>query len=125
DYPVFHSPADLAWAGQVAALELHVPQWRVDQLGTMQNPDRLVLDLDPGPGAGLAECIEVAHEARDLLSGIGLDPVPVTSGSKGLHLYCAMDGVRDADYLNAFAKQLAVSLEESMPDLVVSSMAKS
>ncbi|MFD1858441.1 ATP-dependent DNA ligase [Aeromicrobium camelliae] len=125
EYPVFSSPADLAWAGQVAALELHVPQWRVDQLGTMQNPDRLVLDLDPGPGAGLAECIEVAHEARDLLSGIGLDPVPVTSGSKGLHLYCAMDGVRDADYLNAFAKQLAVSLEESMPDLVVSSMAKS
>ena len=53
DYPVFTSAAALAWAGQVAALELHVPQWKVNRRGTPQNPDRLVLDLDPGPGAGL------------------------------------------------------------------------
>lgn len=123
-YPLFESPADLAWAGQVAALELHVPQWRVDDLGDPGHPDRLVLDLDPGPGAGLAECVKVAHEARSLLSEIGLEAVPVTSGSKGLHLYCAMDGQHDADYVNAFAKQVAVSLEESLPELVVSSMAK-
>lgn len=123
-YPVFASVADLAWAGQVAALELHVPQWRVDDLGESLRPDRLVLDLDPGPGAGLAEAVEVAHAARELLADVGLEAVPVTSGSKGLHLYCSVDGSRDAEYLSSFAKQLAVALEEAHPDLVVSSMAK-
>ena len=71
-YPIFESVADLAWAGQVAALELHVPQWQVDATGVPQNPDRLVIDLDPGPGTGLPECVEIAHAARDLLVDIGL-----------------------------------------------------
>lgn len=124
-YPVFESVADLAWAGQVAALELHVPQWRVDATGVPQHPDRLVLDLDPGPGVGLAECVEVAHAARELLDDVGLTCYPVTSGSKGLHLFAPLDGSRDADYVNAFAKQVAKALEETLPGLVVSEMAKS
>ncbi|GAA1725155.1 ATP-dependent DNA ligase [Aeromicrobium alkaliterrae] len=124
-YPLFAEPAALAWAGQVAALELHVPQWRVGASGEHLNPDRLVLDLDPGPGVGLAECVEVAKRARALLKDIGLDPVPVTSGSKGIHLYAALDGTNDADGINAFAKRVAEALEEELPDLVVSSMRKS
>ena len=123
-YPRFEEAAALAWAGQVAALELHVPQWRVGPGGTHQNPDRLVLDLDPGPGVGLPECVEVAKHARTLLKDIGLDPYPVTSGSKGLHLYAALDGSNDSDSINAFAKRLAQALEEQLPELVVSSMRK-
>jgi bifunctional non-homologous end joining protein LigD len=124
-YPVFEDAAALAWAGQVSALELHVPQWRVDRHDAPQNPDRLVLDLDPGPGAGLPECVEVAKVARTMLRDLGLEACPVTSGSKGLHLYAALDGTHDADYVNRFAKQLAGALEEELPDLVVSSMKKS
>lgn len=124
-YPRFEEPAALAWAGQVAALELHVPQWRVGPDGTPENPDRLVLDLDPGPGVGLPECVEVAKAARAMLKDIGLDPVPVTSGSKGIHLYAALDGSNDAEAINAFAKRVAQALEEQLPDLVVSSMRKS
>lgn len=123
-YPRFEEPAALAWAGQVAALELHVPQWRIGPDGTHENPDRLVLDLDPGPGAGLPECVEVAKHARRLLKDIGLDPYPVTSGSKGIHLYAALDGSNDSEAINAFAKRLAQALEEQLPDLVVSSMRK-
>jgi len=123
-YPIFESVADLAWAGQVAALELHVPQWQVDATGVPQNPDRLVIDLDPGPGTGLPECVEVAHAARELLADIGLECFPVTSGSKGIHLFAHLDGTHDADYVNAFAKQVAQALEASMPELVVSDMAK-
>lgn len=126
-YPLVDSPAALAWLGQVAALELHVPQWRVDADGSPRDPDRLVLDLDPGPGAGLADCVEVAHAARELLDDVGLTTWPVTSGSKGLHLYARLgaDGTSyDADYVNAFAKQIAVALEDALPDLVVSTQRK-
>jgi bifunctional non-homologous end joining protein LigD len=124
-YPVFDDAASLAWAGQVSALELHVPQWRVDGSGVPQNPDRLVLDLDPGPGAGLPECVEVARRAKTLLHDLELEITPVTSGSKGIHLYAPLDGTHDSDYVNAFAKEVARALESELPDLVVSSMRKS
>ncbi|MCX6408520.1 MAG: ATP-dependent DNA ligase [Propionibacteriales bacterium] len=124
-YPLVDGPAALAWLGQVAALELHVPQWRVEADGTPRHPDRLVLDLDPGPGTGLAECVEVAHAARELLADVGLEAFPVTSGSKGLHLYAHLGGEHDADYVNAFARQVAAALQDELPDLVVSSMKKS
>ncbi len=124
-YPVVESVADLAWLGQMNALELHVPQWRLTPSGEQGNPDRLVLDLDPGPGAGLAQCAEVAHEARAVLQDIGLETYPVTSGSKGLHLYAPLDGEHDSDYVNEFAKTLAKALEQHLPKLVVSTQTKS
>lgn len=39
---MFDSPAALAWLGQVAALELHVPQWRIEQAAVDRYPDRVV-----------------------------------------------------------------------------------
>src|SRR5690606_33236141 len=53
--PLVPQPATLVWFAQVAALELHVPQWRFGHDGAPGPPDRLVVDLDPGPGAGLRE----------------------------------------------------------------------
>ena len=46
-----------------------------------------MIDLDPGEPAGLGECAQVALLVRDRLAADGLDCVPVTSGSKGIHLY--------------------------------------
>ena len=91
DYPVVDDLATLTWIAQLAGLEIHVPQWRFDADGHPLNPDRLVLDLDPGDGVGLAQAAEVARRARDILRDIGHDPVPVTSGSKGIHLYAPLD----------------------------------
>jgi bifunctional non-homologous end joining protein LigD len=125
EYPLVNDLATLTWLAQIAALEIHVPQWQFGRTGTRRNPDRLVLDLDPGPGIGLAECAEVARLARDLLKGMGLDPMPVTSGSKGIHLYAALDGKQTSDQVSAVAHELARALEADHPDLVVSDMKKS
>jgi bifunctional non-homologous end joining protein LigD len=123
-YPLVNNLATLTWLAQIAALEIHVPQWQVDADGTMLPPDRFVLDLDPGPGTGLPECVEVAKLARSILQDIGLDPIPVTSGSKGIHLYAGLDGTRKWEQVSAFAHELARSLEADHPDLVVSDMKK-
>lgn len=123
-YPLVNDPATLTWFGQINSLEIHVPQWRVDAHGNPLNPDRLVLDLDPGEGAGLPECREVALLARDILQDVGLDPVPVTSGSKGIHLYAALDGTQTSEQISAFARELARALEADHPDLAVSDMKK-
>ena len=61
---------------------------------------------------------------RDLLKGMGLDPMPVTSGSKGIHLYAALDGSQTSDEISAVAHELARALEADHPDLVVSDMKK-
>ena len=124
DYPVVDDLPTLVYLAQVASLELHVPQWRFSSEGERQNPDRLVLDLDPGPGVGLAECAEVARWARAILRDMGLDPHPLTSGSKGIHLYAHLDGRATSDAASALAKELARAIEADHPDLVVSQMAK-
>ena len=133
-YPIFETPAGWAWLGQVSALELHVPQWRfgaptrpVDATAFPHVgwPDRVVFDLDPGPGAGLRECVEVALLLRDRLGGLGARSVPVTSGSKGLHVYVPMDDPITSESASEWAKLVAEQLENALPDLVVSRMAKS
>lgn len=123
-YPLVNDAATLAWLAQIGALEIHVPQWRVDSHGNATPPDRLVLDLDPGEGAGLAECAEVARLARAILQDVGLDPVPVTSGSKGIHLYAALDGTQSSEQISDFAHELARALEADHPELAVSDMKK-
>ncbi|WP_295014894.1 non-homologous end-joining DNA ligase [uncultured Microbacterium sp.] len=124
DYPLVDEVATLVWMAQVAAIELHVPQWRFTPDGRPGNPDRLVLDLDPGPGVTLAQCAEVARIARGILLGMGLDPVPVTSGSKGIHLYAALPGDRTSAEISAVAHALAQAIETDHPDLATSTMAK-
>jgi bifunctional non-homologous end joining protein LigD len=124
DYPLAEDRATLVWLAQIASLELHVPQWRFAPDGERSHPDRLVIDLDPGPGAELAACAEVAHWARDLLTGMGLDPMPVTSGSKGIHLYARLDGAQSSEEVSAVAHELARVLEADHPELVVSDMKK-
>ncbi|MCW5953573.1 MAG: non-homologous end-joining DNA ligase, partial [Propionibacteriaceae bacterium] len=123
-YPLANNAAVLAWFAQLAALEVHVPQWRFGVNGAPRNPDRLVIDLDPGPGAGLAECAEVARTVREIFAEMELHPVPVTSGSKGIHLYVPLDGRMTTEQSSGLARQLALGLEESLPKLVVASQKK-
>ncbi|GAB3043658.1 ATP-dependent DNA ligase [Parafrigoribacterium mesophilum] len=124
-YPLVNNLATLTWLAQIASLEIHVPQWRFGRTGSQLNPDRLVLDLDPGEGTGLAECAEVARYARAILTDMGLDPMPVTSGSKGIHLYAALDGKQTSDQVSEVAHELARALEADHPELIVSDMKKS
>lgn len=124
EYPLVEDVPALVWLAQVAAIELHVPQWRFGPDGLPGRPDRLVLDLDPGPGVGLAQCAEVARIARGILSGIGLDPLPVTSGSKGIHLYAALPGEQTSAEISAVVKELARLIENDHPDLATSVMSK-
>ena len=98
-YPIIDSPDGLAWIAQQAALEVHVPQWRFVAEWTRRNAEelkpgpatRLVFDLDPGEGVTMAQLCEVAHAVRDLITDIGLTTFPLTSGSKGVHLYTPLD----------------------------------
>jgi bifunctional non-homologous end joining protein LigD len=126
-FPLIDDLAGLTYFANLNSLELHVPQWRVEGEGpdaVPANPDRLVIDLDPGPGTGLAECATVALLVRERLGAIGLDTVPVTSGSKGLQLYAVLPGVHTSDEIRDTVGQLAQELSKAHPDRIVWKMAK-
>lgn len=125
DYPLVNDEATLVWLAQLASLEIHVPQWRFDRAEEQMNPDRLVLDLDPGSGVSIRDCASVAYLVRDLLRGMGLEAVPVTSGSKGIHVYAKLDGRTTTEQSSRVARELARSLEADHPDDITSSMKKS
>ncbi|HEX5770643.1 MAG TPA: non-homologous end-joining DNA ligase [Nocardioidaceae bacterium] len=124
DYPVVEDLAGLTYLANLAALELHVHQWKFGRNNQPRNPDRLVIDLDPGAPAGLHECAQVALLVRDRLAELDLPTAPVTSGSKGLHLYAALPGRLNADEVRDLAKKVAQELTKSHPDLVLWQMTK-
>ena len=123
-YPIIDTVEGMAWIGQQAALEVHVPQWQfVD--GKPGPATRLVFDLDPGEGVTMPQLCEVAAAVRDLMGDIGLTTYPLTSGSKGLHLYAPLEEPVSSRGAVVLAKRVAQQLEKSMPKLVTSTMTKS
>jgi bifunctional non-homologous end joining protein LigD len=123
-FPIIDDLATLTWAANLAALELHVHQWTVDKKGKPRGADRLVIDLDPGEGAGLHECCAVALLVRDKLTERKLDARPVTSGSKGLHLYAHLPRRQDSDQTSETAKTIAEELQAEHPKQVTATMTK-
>ncbi|MFI6927830.1 non-homologous end-joining DNA ligase [Nonomuraea spiralis] len=121
DFAVIDDLPTLAYYANLAALELHVPQWRVDADGTALPPDTLVFDLDPGAPATIVECCRVALMLREVLKAEGLTARPKTSGNKGMQLYADWDCREEP---SAYAKRLAQVLEKEHPKEIVSVMAK-
>jgi bifunctional non-homologous end joining protein LigD len=124
-YPIIDTPTGLAWIAQQAALEVHVPQWRFTADGTPGPADRLVFDLDPGEGVTMGHLCEVARAVREIMADIGLTLYPLTSGSKGLHLYARLADPISSSGATTVAQQVARQLEKAMPDLVTATMTRS
>ncbi|MGW7199455.1 non-homologous end-joining DNA ligase [Streptomyces chryseus] len=109
----------LIWAANLV-VEFHTPQWLDPEPGIA---DRLVLDLDPGAPAGVAECCAVALWLRERLAADGIESYAKTSGSKGLHLLAALEPT-PSEEVSAYAKRLALEAQEALGVLVVHRMTR-
>lgn len=124
EYVLIEDLPGLVWSANLAALELHVPQWTLTGDGANRAlPDLLVFDLDPGPPADIVACCRVAELLRAALAADGLPAWPKTSGSKGMQLYVPVT-VADLADTPEYAKGLCQRLARAHPDLVVATMAK-
>jgi bifunctional non-homologous end joining protein LigD len=108
----------LVWVANLAGLELHVPQWRLDSDERPGNPDRLVVDLDPGAPADVVTCCGVALAVRVLLAEHGLEARATTSGNKGMQLYAPLDGSLTWQQARELAQHLAARLERADPTVI-------
>lgn len=122
DYTLAQDAPTLAWIGNQAAIELHPSLARA---ADPAHPTAVVFDLDPGPPAGLAECAEVALVLHGLFERLGLQCAVKTSGGKGLQVYLPLgEGRVTYRRTKPFARQVAVLLEQRLPELVLSRMTK-
>jgi DNA ligase D len=80
--------AVVAWAAQMGTITFH--PWPVRSVD-VDHPDELRLDLDPQPGTGFADAVQVAGEARLLLGELGYTGYPKTSGGRGVHIYVRIE----------------------------------
>jgi bifunctional non-homologous end joining protein LigD len=126
EYAVISDRAGLAWAANLAAIEMHVPLWHIGD-GTVvpAPPDHLVFDLDPGPDTSIVECCRVAQWIEGRLSDEGIGPVLAkTSGSKGLQLYVRLATGTGWEEARHQALEVAQAIESDHPELVVTKMGK-
>lgn len=121
EHVVADSTATLVWLANLSAIELHIPLWKVrSDKDTVRNVyDRLVIDLDPGSGAGIAECATLALALRGALADDGLDAVAKTTGKAGMHLLAPI-APAPPDRVVEYVKRLAEALSSAAPELATS-----
>ncbi|HLZ66914.1 MAG TPA: DNA ligase D [Aliidongia sp.] len=109
--------------GLVQAGVLEVHPWG-SSLAALEQPDMIIMDLDPAEGVAWAAVIAAAREVRDRLDRLGLASFVKTSGGKGLHVVAPLDPQADWAAVKPFAKALADGMAADSPDRFVSVVAK-
>ncbi|MEE1829979.1 non-homologous end-joining DNA ligase [Streptomyces sp. SP17KL33] len=111
-HPVCDDAATLVYLADQACLTLH--RW-LSRTGDVERPDRLVLDLDPAVD-DFAQVREAARDVRELLEALRLPSVPMTTGSRGVHVVVPLNGHDDFDTVRGFAREIAEELVRAHPE---------
>ena len=136
DYVVADDAAAVVWLANLAALEMHVPQWTVSSATAVDDivnlpeveprsgeplANRVVVDLDPGTGMTIVDSSRAALIVAAKLAEDGMIPIAQTSGSKGIQVYAAIAPTRSKTAW-AYVKQLNATLHKAQPDFFVATM---
>ena len=114
---VIWDAAGLAWVVNLGCIDLNPHPIRADDL---DHPDELRVDLDPVPGVGWPEIVDVALVAREVLADFGLTGWPKTSGSRGMHVYARIERRWTFTEVRTAAVALAREIERRAPDKATS-----
>jgi bifunctional non-homologous end joining protein LigD len=111
-YIIADNEETLLWLANLTAFTLHPWGSRVGSLG---NPDFMILDLDPKE-APFTRVVRVARELRELLDAIGLRSYPKSTGSSGLHVYVPLEPEYSYEQVRGFAELLGRVVASRMPE---------
>lgn len=121
-YLVVEDLAGLMELVQFNALEFHPWGSHAD---SPDIADRVVFDLDPGPGVSFAEIKKAASDIRKRLAQLELESFLRVSGGKGLHVVVPLNPGCDWDLTKRFARGFAEALATTEPDRYVATATKS
>ncbi len=122
EYLVADSAAALVSLAQMDVLEIHTWNAHVSRL---EQPDRLVFDLDPGPGVAWERVIDAARLVRELLRRLDLAGFPLLTGGVGMHVAVPLAPRAGWDEALAFARALSGAMARLDPRSFTASMVKS
>ena len=106
---------------QMGTIEFHGWGSRVDAL---EQPDRLVFDLDPDEGLDFADTKRAAEDLKNHLAELGLVTYPMLSGGKGVHVVVPLTPSAEWPAVRDFAERFARALEAAEPERFVANMSK-
>jgi bifunctional non-homologous end joining protein LigD len=121
DFIVLDGVDGLMTAAQFGVIELH--GWGA-RLPKLDNPDRVVLDLDPDPAVKFSAVRDAAFELRELLRGIELESFPLITGGKGVHVIIPLAASQSWDDIADFASGIARGLAEADPERFIATASK-
>lgn len=120
-YITLNTAEALAGLAQMGVLEIHPWGSRNDHL---EQPDRIVFDLDPDEDLPWSEVADAAIEVRERLKRHGLESFVKTTGGKGLHIVAPIEPEHQWPGVKEFTRQFVVSMEKEAPQRYLTKMTK-
>jgi len=115
-FAIVDNAAALAWVANLGCIELHTWASRVPEI---ENPDYLLIDLDPTSDGQWPFVREIALVVREVMDELGLRSYPKTSGATGLHILAPVKPELPFPEVRRFAKALAVEVERRVDDQAI------
>jgi bifunctional non-homologous end joining protein LigD len=111
-----NSPEALAAAAQMNTVEFHT--WN-STTRKINQPDRVIFDLDPGEGVTWAQVQESAVLMRAMLAELALESWIKTSGGKGLHVVVPLAPRFSYDVVKDFSQAVVQHMARTIPQRFV------
>ncbi len=113
DYLLCNNKATLLYMANLGCIELN--PWN-STMKKLDNPDYLILDLDPSDKNSFDDVLETALLVKELLDKAGADCYCKTSGASGLHLYVPLGAKYSYDEARMFAQIVAHLAVDKAPE---------
>ncbi|EIZ78488.1 DNA ligase D [Novosphingobium sp. Rr 2-17] len=121
DYLCLDDAEGLVACVQMGTIEFHGWESKAD---AVEQPERLIFDLDPDEGLDFEDCKHGAREIRQRLADLGLISFAMLSGGKGVHVVVPLRRGHDWETHKDFARRFAEALSIADPDRYVVTMSK-
>jgi bifunctional non-homologous end joining protein LigD len=106
---------DAATLVYLAAQNVVTPHVWLSRVDRPREPDRLIIDLDPSPGAGFAAVRAAARQAGERLRDAELVPYVMATGSRGLHVVCPLRRGHSFSAVHGYARSVAEAMVADDP----------
>jgi len=121
DYLYIENVAGLLACVQMGTIEFHGWGARIESL---EQPDRMVFDLDPDEGLDFGQVKKAARDIRQTLADLGLASFAMLSGGKGVHVVVPLEAKAEWPEVKDFARRFSIALAQSQPDRYTATMSK-
>ncbi len=113
-YIICNDRATLIYLANLACIDQN--PW-MSRIGSLDNPDFALIDLDPTEGCPYSQIVEAAQLVKKTLDLVGLAGYPKTTGGDGMHIYIPLEPIYTYEQVRSFAELLSILVINQKPDL--------